>query len=189
MTPGESALPGAIKEVNVIQGATILVLSSKILVHPNAQSVLERLGQYNMIHFACHGMSDPLDPFHSCLLLRDDINGARKVDKLMVRQISEVSSMCAKIAYLSACSMAQNRVAPLVDEVIHLASGFQVAGFRHVVSSMWASDDKICVDMAKGFYARIQGRVGWEEADREVAVAVHDSILEIRSKLRKVPLG
>ena len=31
------------------------------------------------------------------------------------------------------------------DVSIHLASGFLVAGFRHVVSCMWPSDDGVSV--------------------------------------------
>jgi CHAT domain-containing protein len=45
----------------------------------------------------------------------------------------------AKLAYLSACSTAENKIDQLADEVIHLASAFQVAGFRHVAGAMWVS--------------------------------------------------
>jgi CHAT domain-containing protein len=187
-TPGESALPGVMKEISIIQDATNSVLSSELLVHPNARSVLERLGQCDLVHFTCHGMSDRLDPSNSCLLLQEGINAAPKADKLMVRQISEAHSMRAKIAFLSACSTAQNRVVGLEDEVIHLASGFQLAGFRHVVASMWAAGDQTCVDLAKGFYKRLQSHIGGRETDRETAMAIHDSVLEIRSKRLKMPL-
>jgi CHAT domain-containing protein len=53
-------------------------------------------------------------------------------------------------AYLSACSTAENRASRLQDEVVHLASGFQVAGFSHVIASMRSSNDKVCVEMANG---------------------------------------
>lgn len=43
------------------------------------------------------------------------------------------------------------RTVQLEDDVIHPASAFQVAGFGHVMASMWASHDEICVDMAQGF--------------------------------------
>lgn len=123
-TPGEGGLPGVMKETSVVQGVTKSVFTSEVLVHPNARLVLRRLDKCDLVHFACHGISDPLDPFNSCLVLQDDINTAPRVDKLTVRQISEAHSVRATIAYLSACSTAENRVTQLADEVIHLASGF-----------------------------------------------------------------
>jgi hypothetical protein len=100
----------------------------------------------------------------------------------MFRQISEANLERAIIADLSACSTAENRTVQLVDEVIHLASGFRVA-------SMWASNDKICVDMTKEFYERLQGHAGGKGTLKDIAETVHDSVLEVRSKLRKMPLS
>ncbi|KAH7114141.1 hypothetical protein B0J13DRAFT_460385, partial [Dactylonectria estremocensis] len=58
----------------------------------------------------------------------------------------------AQIAYLSACSTAENKAARLSDEVIHVVSGFQVAGFPHVVACLWPTGDSECVGVAKRFY-------------------------------------
>ena len=69
----------------------------------------------------------------------------------------------AEIAYLSACSTAEGQAARLVDEVLHVVSGFQVAGFRHVV----------CAKVAKVFYSKLitDGAVVCD--DRAVAVHGH----------------
>ena len=170
------------------QQATRSTFSSEVLVRPSARSVLQQIGQCNLVHFACHGISDPVDPFSSGLVLQDDTSDAPRVEKLTVRQISEANLQRATIAYLSACSTAENLEVQLANEVIHLASGFQVAGFSHVVASMWALQDEICLDMAKGFSERLQDHAGGRPTDREVGLAVHNSVLEIRSKLRKMPL-
>ena len=188
-TPDQSGLPGVRKETLEVRAAVNSVFADELLVHPNARTVLEKLRQCDMAHFACHTISDHADPFSSCLVLQDGINTAPTVDKLTVRQISEANLERAAIAYLSACSTAENRAVGLADEVIHLASGFQVAGFSHVVASMWSSDDEICVEMAKGFYQRLKSAYDGQRTDRDVAAAVHDSILEIRSKWRKQPLS
>jgi CHAT domain-containing protein len=66
-----------------------------------------------------------------------------KPEKLIVRKVSERHLKEARVAYLSACSTAENRAANLAAEVIHLASGFQVAGFGHVIEFMWPSDGDI----------------------------------------------
>jgi CHAT domain-containing protein len=87
----------------------------------------------------------------------------------------------ARIAFLSACSTAENKVVGLADEVIHLASGFQVAGFPHVIGPMWSSDDKICVAVATGFYQELLVG-GWNEtSNRDVSLALHRSIRYVRS--------
>jgi CHAT domain-containing protein len=50
-----------------------------------------------------------------------------------VHDVSELKLERVRIAYLSACSTAENKAARLRDEVIHIVSGFQVAGFAHVI--------------------------------------------------------
>jgi CHAT domain-containing protein len=107
--------------------------------------VLEQLVDCDMIHFAGHGISDHVNPFKSGLLLQAGHGAVKKKDKLSVRQISDVHLKGARMAYLSACSTAENRAQTLLDEVIHLASGFQMAGFPHVVASMWSTEDDLCV--------------------------------------------
>lgn len=36
-----------------------------------------------------------------------------------------------------------------VDESIHLASAFHLAGFRHVIDTLWSVDGKLSEDMAR----------------------------------------
>lgn len=108
---------------------------------------------------------------------------------MTVRQVSEQNLKRARIAYLSACSTAQMSVVRLADEIIHLASGFQIAGFAHVIGSMWPSDDSVCVDVAKTFYEQLLLSDFYGQGDdRSVAVALHLSLRNIISERRKVPL-
>jgi CHAT domain-containing protein len=55
---------------------------------------------------------------------------------MTVLDISEVLLKHTQVVYLSACSTAENRVELLADEVIHVVSGFQVAGFAHVIGCL-----------------------------------------------------
>jgi hypothetical protein len=59
-TPGESELDYVLEEKSVVQEATKSTFSSEILEYPNARLVMERLGQCDLVHFACHGASDPI---------------------------------------------------------------------------------------------------------------------------------
>ena len=75
-----------------------------------------------------------------------------------VHRVSELSLARARIAYLSACSTAENKAARLSDEVIHVVSGFQVVGFPHVVGCLLPSIDGVCVEVASGFYGSLLQR-------------------------------
>jgi hypothetical protein len=58
------------------------------------------------------------------------------------------------VAYLSACSTA-NHGTRYADEVLHLASAFQLAGFRHVIASLWQLDDDTAAEAARSFYREL----------------------------------
>jgi CHAT domain-containing protein len=135
-TPGEIELPGVVRETFEIKNAITSIFSSNTLIHPNAETVLNRLSRCDAIHFACHGTSNHIDPFDSSLILLKNTPTGPMIDKLTVRQIVDAHLERATIAYLSAYSTAKNRASILQNEMIHLASGFQVAGFSHVIASM-----------------------------------------------------
>lgn len=90
----------------------------------------------------------------------------------------------AKLAYLAACSTAQNNEI-LADEVLHLASGFQVAGFSQVIGSMWVAVHEISSAITRAFYARLQ----LDLSPRNIASALHGSILEVQSEVAGQPLA
>jgi hypothetical protein len=142
----------------------------------------------DVVNFACHGVSDLTNPSNSSLILQKILEPDSKLasDNLTVQQISENNLTQPKITYLSACSIVENRAQELADEVIHLASGFQVAGFAHVIGSMWPSCDDVCVKVAKTFYQRM-GICGLTSA-KTVASALRELVNEVRSQSPKQPL-
>ncbi|KAJ5772185.1 hypothetical protein N7520_002714 [Penicillium odoratum] len=187
-TPGERDLPGVESEEAAIKMATRSAFSIHMLHQPHAKMVREKLAQCDMLHFAGHGVSDYNDPFKSRLLLQECHGGVTRVDDLSVQDIFDLDLKRARIAYLSACSTAEIRPGRMVDEVIHLASGFQVAGFSHVIASMWQTDDDACEKMARGFYGHLKQTMEEEAHNRAVAVAAHKAMMEIRSKWMRFPL-
>ena len=42
-----------------------------------------------------------------------------------------------------------------MDEGIHLASGFQLAGYPHAIASQWEADDDLSAAIAEKFYRMI----------------------------------
>ena len=180
-TPGYRSLPGVDSEKLAIQQMTKYFSRIKTLESPTVEHVLESITGYDIAHFACHGSVDPEDPSNSHLLLQKSGPSGPVVDELTVSQISKRNiSGQTWIAYLSACSTAGVETKTLADECLHLASGFQVAGFAHVIGSLWRANDDVCVLLAQSFYRSLT-KSGTKRSNRAVAEALRNAILEIRS--------
>ena len=190
-TPGHGALPGVRHEAQTILSTVDQDMNVKELNSPSTDDVLAQLQSYELVHFACHGYSDPGDPAHSHLLLQKDSDSGPVVDKLTVSKLLDSQSMPgAWIAYLSACGTAEIRDKSLQEEALHITSGFLIAGFSHVIGSLWPADDDVCLHMAAYFYeALIARRTTATDQNRAVAEAVRDATLRIRSRYLHSPLS
>ncbi|KAJ5565962.1 hypothetical protein N7535_007600 [Penicillium sp. DV-2018c] len=188
-TPGAQDLPGVKDETNAVLRELGTSVHVEILDQPDPASVMHQVHQCNIVHFACHGISDSVDPSASGLLLLT-VSENPSQDILSVRKLCENHHAQGEIAYLSACSTAENRAEDLVDEVLHVASGFQVAGFRHVIGCLWPSDDNVCVEVARSFYAELCRNGTLNYTDRDVAMALHNAASKVSKsdEYRKRPL-
>lgn len=65
---------------------------------------------------------------------------------------SALESSAPFFAYLAACSTGAIRHRQLPDECIHLVSGVQLAGVRHVTGKLWEVSDWHYAQVAKRFY-------------------------------------
>jgi tetratricopeptide (TPR) repeat protein len=122
---------------------------------PTKANVLACLRESDFAHFACHGYADPADPSQSQLLLHD-----HRDDSFTVTALAPLALQYAQLAYLSACSTARATDIRLLDETIHLASAFQLAGFPHVIGTLWELNDEIAFEIARDFYAALTGPDG-----------------------------
>ncbi|MFD4322423.1 CHAT domain-containing protein [Streptomyces sp. NPDC058548] len=141
---------------------------------PTKAAVLALLPESSIVHFACHGTSHPTDPSQSLLLLHD-----HESDPLTVASLIPVRLEQAQLAYLSACRTAVIDTADLVDEAIHLTSAFQLAGFPHVVGTLWEIDDQIAVTVADAFYTHLRAPNGSIDTGR-AAWALHQAVRGVR---------
>src|SRR6201999_706011 len=93
-------------------------------------------------------------PSDSYLLLRGSVDDPDNPDneKLTIDDLAKVRHPKAQLAYLSACSTAQNSAERLVDEMIHIANAFQLAGYPHVVGTLWEAESESAEMLAKSFY-------------------------------------
>lgn len=141
---------------------------------PFKDDVFETLKTCKVFHFAGHGNSDPTEPSKSCLLLEDWQTNPLTVGDFRDHHLCESSPF---LGYLSACSTGANSVAELADEGIHLISSLQLAGFRHVVGTLWEVSDRHCVDVAKVFYETLQVE---GLTDLGVCKALHRAVKQLR---------
>jgi hypothetical protein len=181
-TPGQPPLKGAKCEAYAIQTIPAETWSVTELELPTSARVLGHIQTSDIIHFACHGSSDPLDPLHSHLLLQGASEGAVPiVDRLTISMISKVAAEGrARVAFLSACSTAEIKASTLGDEGLHLASAFQVVGFASVIGSQWRVSDDVCVELAGAFYTELARR-GLAFSNRDVADVLRSAILRVRA--------
>lgn len=144
------------------------------------------------MHFACHGVTDTQDPRSSGLLLqKTDESGITLLDQLTMRSISSnnVKGINAKIAYPSACSTAVNAVDLLQDECIHIASAFQLAGFSHVLATLWMAQDDAARVVVVEFYRRLFSNPDNEVVEHaKVSYSFHQVVKSLREKKRYQPI-
>lgn len=141
---------------------------------PTKTTVLRHLPASPIAHFACHGTSHPTDPSRSHLLLHDHSS-----DPLTVASLTPVRLERAQLAYLSACRTAAIDTTELLDEAIHLTSAFQLAGFPHVIGTLWEVDDQIAVGIADAFYTHLRTEDGAIDT-RRAAWALHQTVRGVR---------
>ncbi|GAA2521035.1 CHAT domain-containing tetratricopeptide repeat protein [Winogradskya humida] len=128
-------------------------------------AVMDALAGTTTVHFACHADGSPTNPSAAHLLLHDET-------RLTVRDINAVNLPQAVLAYLSACGTARGGVT-LTDEAITVAGAFHLAGFPHVIGTLWSVRDDIARDMA----IRIHGAL-----ESGPAEAVHHAVTELRDQ-------
>jgi hypothetical protein len=96
------------------------------------------------VHVACHATTDVADPSASRLALTGG--------DLSVVDVGRIRVPGAHFAYLSACGTARGGDV-LSDEVIHIASAFQLAGYPHVIGTLWPIVDDVAARIATDLYA------------------------------------
>ncbi|KAF8122963.1 TPR-like protein [Boletus edulis] len=113
--------------------------------------VAEELCKTEWVHLACHGLPNRTHPFESAFALHDD--------HFTIEQIMRCEPENPQFAYLSAChTTVGDKDSP--DEVIHLASAMQFAGFRSVIGTMWVVDDGETNKITSTFYKHMVDESG-----------------------------
>ncbi|KAJ3577303.1 hypothetical protein NPX13_g3264 [Xylaria arbuscula] len=147
---GMQELVYALREVDQLAEICNTIPLNVLKPPPTRKQVLEALDKCDIFHFAGHGRINPLDPLRSGLVLRDDI---LTVADLLEKNLGPHRPV---LAYLSACGTGQVKREDLIDESLHLISGCQLAGFQHVIGTLWEANDALCADVSVSAYEWIR---------------------------------
>ncbi|EXL68235.1 hypothetical protein FOPG_15709 [Fusarium oxysporum f. sp. conglutinans race 2 54008] len=175
-TPTLSRLAFANQELEVVKDVCSSI--GLEVVEPKRQkaALIDQLRQCKFFHFAGHGCTDPQDPLRSYLCLEDVVTNPLRVGGLLDLNLKDQPPF---LAYLSACGTGRIQQEQFMDESVHLISAFQLAGFQHVIGTLWDVNDRICVDIAKVVY---EGIKDGQMTDQSVAWGLHEASRRLRDK-------
>jgi CHAT domain-containing protein len=175
-TAGESPLRHTRDEIEAVRGRGHLIHVNPITPEKKKNAVRSALEACEIFHFAGHGFTDTQHPLRSLLLLDDWRDDPMTVGSLLDTNLQDRPPF---LAYLSACGTGESPDDRSVDESIHLTSAFQLAGFRHVIGTLWDVNDALSVDMAQLVY-EILGERGL--TDEAVSYGLHSATRQLRDK-------
>lgn len=181
-TPGQADLPGAAQEAVTLEhllAGRVDVLGLPSTAPATYATVTASLPGHTWVHFACHGQSDLTDPSASHLLLTD-----YQSQPLTVVDLTQARLEGVQLAFLSACTTARTGT-DLPDEPIHLAAACQLAGYRHVIATLWPISDADTAWLTKRFYTSIAAISAPTTA--AAATALHNATRRLRSINRTHP--
>ncbi|HEY9602013.1 MAG TPA: CHAT domain-containing protein, partial [Allocoleopsis sp.] len=133
------------------------------------------LGQYQIIHFATHGLLDPVNPELSGIVLSlYNQKGNPEDGFLRLHDIFNLN-LPVELVVLSACEtgLGENVKG---EGLVGLSRGFMYAGARRVVVSLWSVNDAATSELMAKFYQRmLQGGQNPVKALREAQLEMWNS--------------
>ncbi|MBD2485194.1 CHAT domain-containing tetratricopeptide repeat protein [Planktothrix sp. FACHB-1365] len=141
-------LPFAEKEA--ISIGELLKIQPLIGANATESTVLNRLENARIIHFATHGIFDNIQPLNSGIALTPSgsEDGLLTADQIFGLKLN------AELIVLSACDTGLGEITG--DGVIGLSRSFLSAGVPSLVVSLWSVDDQATGELMTQFYQNLQ---------------------------------
>ncbi|MEU8823085.1 CHAT domain-containing protein [Streptomyces sp. NPDC048636] len=138
--------------------------------------VLDTLPRHRWAHFACHAVSELGAPSAGRVLLYD-----HRERPLTAADLARLPLGDARLAYLPGCVTARTRPEPGAEPV-HLTGAFHLAGYAHVLGTLWSPGDMAAALVADACYAELtaQGTAG-------AARALHGAVRALRDAYPAAP--
>lgn len=157
-TPGGEVLPQAREAVDSILASLPSAPTKTHLIGPSSTLALERICEHNVVHFTCRGITDSANPSKSRIFLLNSPDS----ESLTIEQISAALTLqpvyptsIHYLAFLAECICTEFTGADLAEEVLHIGSGFQLAGFSHVVGTLWSGDHTVGKKISEEFFKNL----------------------------------
>jgi CHAT domain-containing protein/lipopolysaccharide biosynthesis regulator YciM len=175
-----SPLPEAEKEAKAI--ANLFKIQPLIGKQATESTVVQRLPQAGIIHFATHGLFDDIRGLDSSIALTPENPNSlssplskeeQKRDGLLTAEEIFGLELKANLVVLSACDTGRGKITG--DGVIGLSRSFISAGVPSVIVSLWSVDDGSTAFLMTEFYQNLQQKM-------DKATALRKAMLETKKK-------
>jgi len=103
--------------------------------------------------------------------------------------VSDVAALrlTAGPAYLSACDTSLTSPS-LTDEAIHITGAFHLAGYQHVIGSLWPVSDSTACSVAVDVYGHLTRNGTTPPDTTATAVALHQATRRLRARHPELPM-
>jgi CHAT domain-containing protein len=147
VNPEAVELLGAENEVNVIND--IFPNTQVLLKYDATESAVKKyINNFDIVHFACHGIFNYEYPLLSALVLAP---GDSDDGRLELHEIYNLDLVRTKLVVLSACQTGLAQIKKN-DDMTGLVRGFLYAGVPSVIASLWQVDDQSTFILMTRFY-------------------------------------
>lgn len=168
-----SRLPATRAEVNAIGDVRLLGAQAS---EQSLHKALKQEERWRAIHFACHGLVDPVRPRFSSLALTPDPDNDGFLTVIEILG----TSMPADLITLSACETARGRLYE-AEGIVGLTRAFLCAGASTVLCSLWKVDDNATQALMVKFHEL------WKGADGAQALGAAAALQKAQAFVRSQP--
>jgi CHAT domain-containing protein len=123
------------------------------------------------LHFAVHGLIDPLRPLDSALVLA--AGDGSEADDGLLRAVDLLTGppLAADLVAVAACDLGGGRV-DAAEGLIGLRHALRAAGAREVVSSLWPVGDRSGARLMTDFHAQLRNDTSTDQALQRAQLAM-----------------
>ncbi|WP_081909520.1 CHAT domain-containing protein [Aureispira sp. CCB-QB1] len=159
---GLQPLPGAIKEVNLLQKHLWGTFHNGLTA--SEENFKKEASNYGIIHLAMHGVLDNKNPILSSLVFSEDSSTVED-NFLRAYEIAQLD-LNADLVVLSACETGYGKFQQ-GEGVMSLAHSFSYAGASSILMSLWQVNDFSTSQIMKNYYINLACGVSKEKALRK----------------------
>jgi CHAT domain-containing protein/uncharacterized protein HemY len=174
IAPSPGKEPVALKplpfaEEEAISIGELLKIQPLIGAEATESTVLKRISNARIVHFATHGIFDNIQPLNSGIALTPSgsEDGLLTADQIFGLKLN------AELVVLSACDTGLGEITG--DGVIGLSRSFLNAGVPSLVVSLWSVDDQATGELMTQFYQNLQTTKDKAQALRQAMLTIKKS--------------